>query len=81
MFVVFQVEGEDEKCLTCELPTYVELEVTYTEPAVKGDTASTSALKEATLETGAKIMVPLFINQNEKIRVNTTDRSYGERVK
>ena len=55
--------------------------MTYTEPAVKGDTASTSAMKEATLETGATIMVPLFINQGEKIRVNTTDRSYGERVK
>ena len=73
--------ADEERCLTCELPTYVELEVTYTEPAVKGDTASTSALKEATLETGATIMVPLFINQGEKIRVNTTDRSYGERVK
>ena len=59
----------------------MELEVTYTEPAVKGDTDSANALKEATLETGAKIMVPLFINQGEKIRVNTTDRSYGERVK
>ena len=55
--------------------------MTYTEPAVKGDTASTNAQKEATLETGATIMVPLFINQGEKIRVNTTDRSYGERVK
>ena len=75
MFVV----GE-ERCLTCELPTYVTLEVTYAEPAVKGNTASTSANKEVTLETGAKIMVPLFINQGEKIRVNTTDRSYGERV-
>ena len=73
--------ADEERCLTCELPTYVELEVTYTEPAVKGDTASSNALKEATLETGAKIMVPLFINQGEKIRVNTTDRSYGERVK
>jgi elongation factor P len=59
----------------------VELEVTYTEPAVKGDTASTNALKEVTLETGAKIMAPLFINTGEVIRVNTTDRSYGERVK
>ena len=56
--------ADEERCLTCELPTYVELEVTYTEPAVK-----------------AKIMVPLFINQGEKIRVNTTDRTYGERVK
>lgn len=73
--------ADEERCLTCELPTYVELEVTYTEPAVKGDTASTNALKEATLETGATIMVPLFINQGEKIRVNTVDRAYGERVK
>lgn len=73
--------ADEERCLTCELPTYVELEVTYTEPAVKGDTASTNALKSATLETGAEIMVPLFINQGEKIRVNTEDRSYGERVK
>ena len=75
MFVV----GE-EKCLTCELPTDVTLEVTYSEPAVKGNTASTSALKEVTLETGAKIMVPLFIEAGEKITVNTTDRSYGQRV-
>ena len=75
MFVV----GE-EKCLTCELPTYVTLEVTYSEPAVKGNTASTSALKEVTLETGAKIMVPLFIETGEKITVNTVDRSYGQRV-
>ena len=73
--------ADEERCLTCELPQFVELEVTYTEPAVKGDTASTNALKEATLETGAKIMVPLFINQGEKIRVKTEDRSYGERVK
>ena len=75
MFIV----GE-EKCLTCELPTYVTLEVTYSEPAVKGNTASTSALKEVTLETGAKIMVPLFIETGEKITVNTSDRTYGQRV-
>jgi elongation factor P len=75
------VTGDEERCLTCELPTYVALEVTYTEPAVKGNTASTSAMKECTLETGAKIMVPLFINTGDKITVNTTDRSYGERVK
>ena len=78
--MVFHVEGEDERVLTCELPTYVELEVTYSEPAVKGDT-STNALKEVTLETGAKIMAPLFIQTGEVIKVNTTDRSYGERVK
>lgn len=80
-YVEMMFLADEEKCLTCELPTYVELEVTYTEPAVKGDTASTNALKTATLETGAEIMVPLFINQGDKIRVNTVDRSYGERVK
>ena len=78
--MMFLVEPE-ERCLTCELPTYVTLEVTYSEPAVKGNTASTSALKEVTLETGAKIMVPLFIETGEVITVNTTDRSYGQRVK
>ncbi|MBO4475236.1 MAG: elongation factor P [Bacteroidales bacterium] len=74
------VTGEEERCLTCELPTYVTLEVTYSEPAVKGNTASSSALKEVTLETGARIMVPLFIETGEKITVNTSDRSYGQRV-
>ena len=72
--------ADEERCLTCELPTYVTLEVTYSEPAVKGNTASTSALKEVTLETGAKVMVPLFINQGDVITVNTADRSYGQRV-
>lgn len=70
-----------EKVLTCELPPFVELEVTYTEPAVKGDTASTNAMKSATVETGAEIMVPLFINQGERIKVDTRDRSYSERCK
>ena len=79
--MMFWVDKDEEKCLTCELPTYVEMEVTYTEPAVKGDTASTSALKEATLETGAIIMVPLFIQQGERITVNTENREYGARVK
>ena len=78
--MMYMTEPE-ERCLTCELPTYVTLEVTYSEPAVKGNTASTSALKEVTLETGAKIMVPLFIETGEIITVNTTDRSYGQRVK
>jgi len=77
--MMFHVGQDEERCLTCELPTYVELTVTYTEPAVKGDT-STNALKEATLETGAMIMVPLFIHNDEMISVNTTDRSYGGRV-
>ena len=78
--MMFYVGKDEETCLSCELPTAVVLEVTYTEPAVKGDTASTNALKEAVLETGAKIMVPLFINQGEKIKVKTETRSYSERA-
>ena len=79
--VEMMVWADHEEILTCELPSFVELEVTYTEPAVKGNTASTNAMKEATLETGAKIMVPLFIQNGEKISVKVEDRSYGERVK
>ncbi len=80
-YVEMMFLADEERVLSCELPQFVELEVTYTEPAVKGDTASTNAQKAATLETGAEIMVPLFINQGDKIRVDTRDRSYGERVK
>ena len=72
--------AETEKALTCELPAFVGLQITYTEPGVKGDTA-TNSTKAATLETGAEIQVPLFINQDEKIKVDTRTRSYGERVK
>lgn len=72
--------AETEKPLTCELPAFVELQVAYTEPGVKGDTA-TNATKPATLETGAEIQVPLFINEGEIIKVDTRTHSYGERVK
>lgn len=72
--------AETEKALTCDLPAFVELQITYTEPGVRGDTA-TNATKAATLETGAEIQVPLFINQDEVIKVDTRTRSYGERVK
>ena len=67
--------------LSVELPPFVDLEITYSEPGVRGDTSSSTALKPATLETGAEIMVPIFIQQGEKIRVDTRDRSYSERVK
>lgn len=73
--------ADEERVLTCELPPFVEMEITYTEPAVKGDTASTNALKSATVETGAEVMVPLFINQGERIKVDTRTRSYSERCK
>lgn len=72
--------ADEEKPLYCELPARVELQVTYTEPGVKGDTA-TNTLKPATLETGAEIRVPLFIEEGEMIRVDTRDGSYSERVK
>ena len=71
--------AETETILSCELPASVELMITYTEPGVKGDTA-TNTLKPATLETGAEIRVPLFIHQ-EKIKVNTQTGEYIERVK
>ncbi|MDR2585406.1 MAG: elongation factor P [Prevotellaceae bacterium] len=80
-FVEMMFHADEERVLTCELPPFVDMEITYTEPAVKGDTASTNAQKSATLETGATIMVPLFINQGERIRVDTRDRTYAERVK
>ena len=75
------VHADTETPLTVDLPPFVELEITYTEPGEKGNTASTSAQKPAELETGAKIMVPLFIDTGEKIKVDTRDRSYAERVK
>lgn len=72
---------ETETPLTVEMPPFVEMEVTYAEPAEKGNTASSTALKNATIETGANIMVPLFINTGDIIRVDTRDNSYSERVK
>ncbi len=80
-YVEIVVHAENETVLSCELPPFVELEVTYTEPGLKGDTASSSALKPATLETGASINVPLFIEIGERIKVDTRTREYSERVK
>ncbi len=79
--VEMMVHAETETPLSCELPPFIVLEVTYTEPGIRGDTSSSTALKPATLETGAIIMVPLFVNQGDKIKVDTRDRSYSERVK
>lgn len=76
--IIFHAETETP--LSCELPPFVEMQITYTEPGIKGDTA-TNATKPATLETGAEIQVPLFINQDEWIKVDTRTGSYSERVK
>lgn len=75
-----KVAFENETPISAEPPTFVELEITYTEPGLKGDTA-TNTLKSATLETGAIINVPLFVNQGEKIKIDTRTSSYVERVK
>ena len=72
---------DKDMVLSAELPPIIDMEVVYTEPGVKGDTASTNSLKPATVETGATIKVPLFIQTGEKIRVDTRTREYYERIK
>ena len=57
------------------------LEVTYSEPGVKGDTTSSTSFKAATIETGGTVQVPLFINTGDKIKIDTRTNSYSERVK
>ena len=74
------INSEDEMPLSVEMPASVILEVTSTEPGVKGNTA-TNATKPATVETGVSIMVPLFINEGDKIKVETAKGTYKERVK
>jgi len=73
-------DASTETILFAELPVKVVLEVTYTEPGLKGDTA-TNATKPATVETGATVRVPLFINQGELIRIDTRSGEYLERAK
>lgn len=73
--------ADTESPLFCELPINVVLEVTYTEPGIKGDTASSSSLKPATVETDATVNVPLFVNTGDHIRVDTRNGAYVERVK
>jgi elongation factor P len=74
------ISFESEEPIVASMPQSVELEITYTEPAVKGDT-STSAQKYATVETGVEIRVPMFINQGDKVKVDTRTGDYIERVK
>ncbi len=74
------INSEDQMPLSVEMPASVILEVTATEPGVKGNTA-TNATKPATVETGAEVMVPLFINEGDKIKVETEKGTYKERIK
>jgi len=78
--VEIMFHAETETPLSCDLPPFVELTVTYTEPGLRGDTA-TNTLKQATVDTGATVNVPLFINEGERIKVDTRTGDYSERVK
>ncbi len=78
--VMVQINTETDLPLSVDMPASVILEVTYAEPGVKGNTA-TNATKSATVETGATINVPLFINEGDKIKIETATGKYMERVK
>ena len=78
--VTIILKEADETPLSAEIPPTVVLEVTEADPGVKGNKA-TNALKNAIVETGARVLVPLFIEPGEKIKINTEDGSYIERVK
>jgi elongation factor P len=79
--IEIQFHADEEVPLTAEMPPVVELQVTSTIAGEKGNTASSNALKPATVETGAELMVPMFINEGDIIKVSTVDRSYNERVR
>ncbi|HRO83272.1 MAG TPA: elongation factor P [Niabella sp.] len=78
--VAIAINTETEQPVSVELPDKIVMKVTYTEPGLRGDTA-TRTLKPATVETGATVNVPLFVNEGELIRVNTKTGEYVERVK
>lgn len=78
--VTIQINTEDNTPLSVDMPQYVVLEVTATEPGLKGNTA-TNATKPATVETGATVNVPLFINEGDIIRIDTEKGAYHERMK
>ena len=78
--VMISINTETDLPLSVDMPASVILEVTYAEPGIKGNTA-TNATKSATVETGATVNVPLFINEGDKIKIDTTSGNYMERVK
>lgn len=78
--VMVQINTETDLPLSVDMPASIILEVTYAEPGVKGNTA-TNATKPAKVETGASVNVPLFINEGDKIKIDTATGSYMERVK
>lgn len=78
--MMIKVSFEGDMPIGAEPPTFVVLEITYTEPGLRGDTA-TNTLKPATLENGASVNVPLFVNEGDKVKVDTRTGEYVERVK
>jgi elongation factor P len=78
--VLVQIRKYNDNPIGVQFPPHVELAVTYTEPTTRGDTASGSVTKAATLETGLEIRVPLFIKEGEKVRVHTETREFAGRA-
>jgi elongation factor P len=78
--MVVEALFDGEQVVGVELPTFINLEVTYAEQAVRGDTA-TNVLKAATVETGATVNVPLFVETGDMIKIDTRTGEYVERVK
>jgi elongation factor P len=78
--VMVQVQKYNGNPIGLQFPPHVELAVTYTEPGVRGDTASGGVTKLATLETGLEIRVPLFIKEGEKVKVHTETREFAGRA-
>src|ERR1700692_3666988 len=78
--VIVQIQKFNGSPIGLQLPAHVELTVTYTEPGTRGDTASGSVTKLATLETGLEIRVPLFIKEGEKVKVHTETREFAGRA-
>ena len=78
MEVKITFEGDDP--ILAEAPTFIEAQITYTEPGLKGDTA-TNTLKNATIDTGTEIRVPLFFNEGDWVKIDTRTGDYVERIK
>ena len=74
------VHADTETVLSVDIPQFVVMEVIYSEPGLRGDTA-TNTLKHAKVQNGSIIMVPLFVNTGDKIRIDTSNKTYVERVK
>lgn len=78
--VLYDVVFYNGNAINCTPPTFLELKITQSDPGVKGDTSSGRVLKPATLETGAKIQVPIFIDEGEVVKVDTRTGEYVSRV-